>query len=141
MERRPTSKSVLALENAGYVFNFGLYKSRPDALDHCIPSKEGRAVMHHHPRPYRPLSAIALLVVLSGCSPISYENSLHTSYGAAEFKSDLARCRIQSATAIATIQGYYVQSGTGVDDVRTNACMATHGWQQAPPSVSGIMPL
>ena len=98
-------------------------------------------MMHHHPWPYRPRLAIAFLAALSGCSPISYENSLHTSYGAAEFNSDLARCRMQSSTAVATMRGYYMQSGAGVDDVKTNACMATQGWQQAPPSVSGIMPL
>jgi hypothetical protein len=38
-------------------------------------------------------------------------------------------------------QGYDVQSGVGVDEVKTNACMEQQGWQQAPPSVSGIAPL
>ena len=41
---------------------------------------------------------------------------------------------------MAITQGNYVQSGVGVDEVSTNACMAAQGWQQAPPSVTGITP-
>jgi hypothetical protein len=42
---------------------------------------------------------------------------------------------------VAITQGNYVLSGIGVDEVSTNACMAAQGWQQAPPSVTGITPL
>jgi hypothetical protein len=42
---------------------------------------------------------------------------------------------------VVSTQGYNVQSGAGVDEMKTNACMAEQGWQQAPPSVTGIAPL
>jgi hypothetical protein len=82
------------------------------------------------------------LFVLSACvAPLHYENSSHSNYGAQEYGADLARCRHRSVTMVASTQGYNVQSGVGVDEVKTNACMAEQGWQQAPPSVSGIAPL
>ena len=55
-----------------------------------------------------------------------------------EFSADLAQCRHCSATTLVSALGYSVQSGVRVDEVKTNACMATQGWQQAPPSVTGI---
>lgn len=80
---------------------------------------------------------LPLFFVLCGCSPFTlYENSSHPNYGAAEFKADLAQCRNQSVTVVVGVQGYNVQSWTGVDETKTNGCMAAHGWQQAPPSIS-----
>ena len=82
------------------------------------------------------------LFVLCACvAPLHYENSSHSNYGAREYSADLAQCRHRSVTMVVSTQGYNVQSGVGVDEVKTNACMEQQGWQQAPPSVSGIAPL
>jgi hypothetical protein len=82
------------------------------------------------------------LFILCACVPPQrYENVSHLNYGATEYSSDLAQCRHRSATAVAITQSNYVQSGVGVDELRTNACMAAQGWRQAPPSVTGITPL
>jgi hypothetical protein len=94
--------------------------------------------MHHH----RLLHwshhlAVPLFFVLCGCTPFAlYENSSHSNYGAAEFKADLAQCRNQNVTVVVSVQGYNVHSWTRVDEMKANTCMAAHGWQQAPPSVS-----
>ena len=69
------------------------------------------------------------------------QNVAHLNYGATEYSTDLAQCRHRSATTVVSTFGYNVQSGVGVDEVKTNACMAAQGWQQAPPSVTGITPL
>ena len=49
--------------------------------------------------------------------------------------------RNRSVTVVVGTQGSDVQSGVGVDEVKTHACMVAQGWQQAPPSISGIVPL
>jgi hypothetical protein len=59
------------------------------------------------------------------------------SSAAAEYSADLAQCRHQSLTKLVSTQGYNVQSGDGVNEVKANACMVILGWQQASPSVSG----
>ena len=92
--------------------------------------------MHHvHLGLRRSRLVVPVVLLLFGCSPPLYENSLHSNYGANEFNQDLARCRVQSTTAVVSTHGYW-QSGSGVDEVKVNACMAAQGWQQAPPSVS-----
>jgi hypothetical protein len=94
--------------------------------------------MHHvHLGLRRSRLVVPVVLLLFGCSPPLYENSLHSNYGANEFQLDLARCRVQSATVVVSAQGY-AQSGSGVDEVKANACMAAQGWQQAPPSVSVV---
>jgi hypothetical protein len=98
---------------------------------------EKPSMRHHYLRHHRARMVVPLVFVLFGCSPPLYENSLHSNYGANEFRMDLARCRDQSATVVVNTWGY-MQSGSGVDEVKANACMATQGWQQAPPSVSVI---
>jgi hypothetical protein len=85
--------------------------------------------------------AVPLFVLCACLPPQRYENVSHLNYGAREYGADLAQCRHRSATTVAITQGNYVQSGVGVDEVSTNACMAAQGWQQAPPSVTGITPL
>jgi hypothetical protein len=85
--------------------------------------------------------AVPLFVLCACVPPQSYENISHLNYGATEYSADLAQCRHRSATTVAITQGNYVRSGIGVDEVSTNACMAAQGWQQAPPSVTGITPL
>ena len=65
----------------------------------------------------------------------STKNVAHLNYGATEYSTDLAQCRNRSVTTVAITQGNNVQSGVGVDEVKTNACMAAQGWQQAPPSI------
>jgi hypothetical protein len=85
--------------------------------------------------------AVPLFVLCACVPPERYENISHLNYGASEFSADLAQCRNRSVTAVAITQGNYVFSGNGVDEVRTNACMAAQGWQEAPPSVIGIVPL
>ena len=87
---------------------------------------------HHHLHQCRARLVVPLVLVLFGCSPPLYENSLHSNYGANEFRLDLARCRVHSTTVVVNTQGY---TYTGVDEVRANACMATQGWQQAPPLI------
>src|SRR4051812_41301642 len=69
------------------------------------------------------------------------QNSSHPGYGVAEFSADLRQCRNRSAIVVVSTLGYNVQSGVGVDEVNVNACMAAQGWQQTPPSVSGIATL
>ncbi len=91
--------------------------------------------MHHRHLQRWALLVVPLALVLFGCSPTLYENSLHSNYGANEFNHDLARCRVQSTTAVVSTNSYW-QPGSGVDEVKANACMAALGWQQAPPSVS-----
>ena len=91
--------------------------------------------MHHHHLQRWAVLVAPLAFVLFGCSPTRYENSLHSNYGVNEFSQDLARCRVQSTIEIVSTHGYW-QSGSGVDEVKVNACMAAQGWQQAPPSVS-----
>ncbi len=99
-------------------------------------------VMHHRSLPPRwSYLAIPLFVLCACVPPQRYENVSHLNYGATEYSADLAQCRHRSATTVVSTLGYNVQSGVGVDEVKTNACMATQGWQQAPPSVSGITPL
>ena len=66
-----------------------------------------------------------------------YENVAHLNYGATEYSADLAQCRHRIATTVVSTLGYNVQSGVGVDEVKTNACMATQGWQQAHPRLLG----
>ena len=53
-----------------------------------------------------------------------YENASHPNYGAAEYSADLAQCRNRSVTMVVSTQAYNVQSGAGVDEMKTNACMA-----------------
>lgn len=99
--------------------------------------------MHHHNPPTRWLHLAVLLLVLSACTLPThyYHNSAHANYGAKEFGVDLEQCRNRSATVVVSTQGYKVQSGVGVDEMKTNACMAAQGWQPAPLSISGIVPL
>jgi hypothetical protein len=106
------------------------------------PSNMEGIVMHHRSLSY-PWSYLAVpLFVLCACVPPQpYENISHINYGATKYSADLAQCRHRNATTVAITQGNYVQSGVGVDEVRTNAFMAAQGWQQAPPSVTGIIPL
>ena len=85
--------------------------------------------------------AVPLFVLCACVPPQPYENISHVNYGASEYSADLAQCRHRSATTVAITQGNNVFSGNGVDEVRTNACMEAQGWQQAPPSVTGIVPL
>jgi hypothetical protein len=102
---------------------------------------EGTA-MHHRGLPPRwSYLAVPLFVLCACVPPQRYENISHLNYGAREYGADLAQCRSRSATTVAIIQGNYVLSGVGVDEVSANACMAVQGWQQAPPSVTGITPL
>ena len=98
-------------------------------------------VMHHRSLPRWSYLAIPLFILGACVLPRPYENISHLNYGAREYSADLAQCRNRSVTTVAITQGNNVFSGTGVDEVRTNACMATQGWQQAPPSVTGITPL
>jgi hypothetical protein len=95
--------------------------------------------MHHRGSPLRWFHLAVPLSVLCACSPPRYVNSSHPNYRAAEYSADLAQCRNQSVTGVVITQDNNVLSGNGVDEVRTNACMATHGWQEAPPSVSGVI--
>ena len=98
--------------------------------------------MHHRSLPPRwSYLAVPLFVLCACVTPQRYKNISHLNYGAREYGADLAQCRSRSATTVAIAQGNYVQSGVGVDEVSTNACMAAQGWQQAPPSVIGITPL
>ena len=98
--------------------------------------------MHHRSLPPRwSYLAVPLFVLCACVTPQRFENISHLNYGAPEYSADLAQCRNRSATTVAITQGNYVQSGVGVDEVSTNACMAAQGWQQAPPSVTGITPL
>jgi hypothetical protein len=88
----------------------------------------------------------AHLAVLSGvlcaCTwPLRYQNLSHPNYGAAEYRTDLAQCRSGSSTVVVSIQGYDMQSGVGVDEVKANVCMAAQGWRPPPASVYGIAPL
>lgn len=102
----------------------------------------GESVMHHRSLPPRWSYLAIPLFMLGACvPPQQYENVSHLNYGATEYSTDLAQCRHRSATTVVSTLGYNVQSGVGVDEVKTNACMATQGWQQAPPSVTGITPL
>jgi hypothetical protein len=83
---------------------------------------------------------LALALVLYGCTPpVLYTNFYHPSYGAQDFKADLAQCQTQGVTIVATSLGYDVQSGVGVDVAKANACMAIRGWEQAPPLVTGYL--
>ena len=50
------------------------------------------------------------------------------------------KCLEWQAGAWVITQDNYVQSGVGVDEVSTNACMAAQGWQQATPPITGITP-
>jgi hypothetical protein len=96
--------------------------------------------MHHRSSTLRWFHLAVPLSVLCACAPPRYVNYSHPSYHAAEYSADLTRCRNQSVTGVVVItQDNNVLSGNGVDEVRTNACMATQGWQEAPPSVSGII--
>jgi hypothetical protein len=99
--------------------------------------------MHHRSflPPRGSYLAVPLFVLCACVPPQQYENISHLNYGAREYSADLAQCRSRSATTVVSTFGYNVQSGVGVDEVKTNACMATQGWQQAPPSVTGIVPL
>ncbi|MGO9999068.1 MAG: hypothetical protein ACLPKW_15200 [Acetobacteraceae bacterium] len=98
-------------------------------------------VMHHRSLPRWSYLAVPLFLLCACVPPQPYENISHLNYGAPEYSADLAQCRHHSATTVAITQGNYVQSGVGLDEVSTNACMAAQGWQQAPPSVTGIVPL
>jgi hypothetical protein len=98
--------------------------------------------MHHRSLLPRWSHLAVFIFVLCACSPPSrYENASHPNYGAAEYSANLAQCRNRSVTVVVSTQGYYAQSGVGVDEVKANACMSAQGWQQAPPSVSGVTPL
>ena len=99
--------------------------------------------MHHHSTPTRWLHLAVLLLGLCACTlpTYHYRNAAHANYGAKEFSADLTQCRNRSATVVVSTQGYDLQSGVGVDEVKTNACMAAQGWQPAPLSISGIVPL
>ena len=100
--------------------------------------------MYHRRLPPRWSYLAIPLFILSACvPPQQYENVSHLNYTRRYWipGPDLAQCRHRSVTAVAITQGNYVQSGFGVNEVRTNACMAAQGWQQAPPSVIGITPL
>ncbi len=98
--------------------------------------------MHHRSLlPRWSYLAVPLFVLCAGGPPQPYENISDLNYGAPEYSADLAQCRNRSVTTVAITQGNNVFSGNGVDEVRTNACMAAQGWQQAPPSVTGIVPL
>ena len=104
-------------------------------------SKEG-FVMHYRSLPPRWLYLAVPLFVLCACVPPQrYENISHLNYGAPEYSADLAQCRNRSVTEVAITKGDNLLSGNGVDELRTNACMAAQGWQQAPPSVIGTTPL
>ena len=84
---------------------------------------------------------LSATMILCNCSrPTLYENSQYLNYGAAEFNVDLARCRLQSTTLLASVGQSYALSRTGVDEYKVNACMALQGWRQAPPSVAGVFP-
>jgi hypothetical protein len=98
--------------------------------------------MHHRSLPSpRSYLAVPLLVLCACVPPQRYENISHLNYGATDYSTDLAQCRHRGATTVASTLGYNVQSEVRVDEVKTNACMAAQGWQQAPPSVTGIVPL
>ena len=98
--------------------------------------------MHHRSLlPRWSYLAVPLFVLCACVQPQQYENVAHLNYGATEYSTDLAQCRHRSATTVVITQGNYVQSGVGVDEVSTNACMAAQGWQQATPSITGITPL
>ena len=98
--------------------------------------------MHHRSLLPRWSYLAVPLFVLCACVPPSSTRTSPTSITVAiEYSTDLAQCRHRSATTVVSTFGYNVQSGVGVDEVRTNTCMAAQGWQQAPPSVTGIVPL
>jgi hypothetical protein len=101
----------------------------------------GGIVVHHGSLLPRWSYLAASLFILCACIPPQpYENISHLNYGAPEYSADLAQCRNRSVAAVAITHCNNVFSGNGVDEVGTNA-MAAQGWQEAPPSVTAIVPL
>ncbi len=94
--------------------------------------------MHHRGSRPRWAHLAVPLFLLCACAPPRYVNVARPGDHAAEYNADLAQCRNASATGVVITEGNTVLSGNGVDEVKANACMAKQGWQQAPPSVSGI---
>jgi hypothetical protein len=89
----------------------------------------------------------ALLTALSGtlfaCAPLPpyYTNTANPQYGAAEYQSDLQRCRTQSSAAVVTDVNYEISSTVRVNELQVGGCMARHGWQQVSNSNAWSPPL
>jgi hypothetical protein len=75
-----------------------------------------------------PLAMAVLPALLGGCDSTQYKNVSHPTYGATEYKDDLAQCRARNSKVVMS-SGYDDKSSVEVDEPKARSCMTERGWQ------------
>ena len=70
-------------------------------------------------------------IALAGCAQPHYHNATHPEYGATELNKDQGECQAQNTHAVTHIGNYGEYTYNAVDEDKSQACMATRGWQPA----------